>query len=147
MRTRTALGLAAVFSCAVLVTAVGVGRNGDDGGAALLPPPSGPYVALGDSSTAGPEFPGQNGKPAGCDRSDRNYPSLVARELGVEQAEFRGVSCSGATLGDLSTPQATDNGTNAAQLNAVSEATRPVTLGTGGNGPGAAPEATVEARV
>ncbi|MFF4508024.1 SGNH/GDSL hydrolase family protein [Streptomyces sp. NPDC001401] len=134
MRTRTRLGLAAAVSCAALVTAVGIGRGGHGGVASpLFKPPNGPYVALGDSYTAAPKVPGQSGKPAGCERSDRNYPALVARELGLKEAEFRDMSCSGATTADLFAAQSTDQGTNPAQLSAVSTATRLVTLGIGGN--------------
>jgi len=133
MRTRTRLGLAAALSCAALVTAVGIGRGGDGGGASLIAPPNGPYVALGDSYTAAPKVPGQSGRPAGCERSDHDYPALVARELGLKQAEFRDLSCSGATMADLSAAQSTHQGTNPAQLSAVSTATRLVTLGIGGN--------------
>ncbi|QQM46102.1 SGNH/GDSL hydrolase family protein [Streptomyces liliifuscus] len=133
MKTRITLGLAGVVSCAAFLTAVAVTR--DDGGAAsaLLTPPRGPYVALGDSYTAGPRIPGQNGKPPGCDRSDRNYPALVADGLGLGAAKFRDVSCSGATVADLSAPQSTDDGVNPAQLAAVSAATGLVTVGVGGN--------------
>ena len=41
------------------------------------PTPSGPYAALGDSYTSGPGIPDQVGTPAGCDRSNRNYPALT----------------------------------------------------------------------
>ena len=89
------------------------------------------YVALGDSYTAGPGVPDRTGTPAGCDRSDRNYPSLVARELGIGSADFRDMSCSGATIADLSAAQSTDDGDNPAQLSALSGTTRLVTLGIG----------------
>ncbi|TPQ23319.1 SGNH/GDSL hydrolase family protein [Streptomyces sporangiiformans] len=134
MRTRTGLGLAALASCAALLAAVTVGRDGDGNVASsLFKPPNGPYVALGDSYTAGPKIPDQTGKPAGCDRSDRNYPALVSDGLGLAAADFRDVSCSGATIGDLLAPQSTDRGVNPAQLSAVSSATRLVTVGIGGN--------------
>ncbi|MBE8471873.1 SGNH/GDSL hydrolase family protein [Streptomyces justiciae] len=134
MRTRLGIGLATALSCAALVTVVGVARDGDGSAAASLSgPPRGPYVALGDSYTAGPDIPGRRAKPAGCDRSDRNYPALVAAELGLERAEFRDMSCSGATTGDLFKAQDTDSGTNPAQLSAVSAGTRLVTVGIGGN--------------
>ncbi|MET8973988.1 SGNH/GDSL hydrolase family protein [Streptomyces sp. NPDC004539] len=131
MRTRTRLGLAGVVSCAVLVTAVGIGRgDGGDGGGGDGGKPVGPYVALGDSYTSGPKIPAQTGTPAGCERSDRNYPALVARQL---KTPLTDVSCSGATLDDLSAAQDTDDGTNPAQLTALTKDTRLVTLGIGGN--------------
>ena len=134
MRTRITFALAAAVSCATLVAAVATTRDGHDGiRASRVTLPSGPYVALGDSYTAGPKIPDQNGTPAGCDRSDRNYPALVADGLGLEGAEFRDMSCSGATTDDLFAPQSTDHGVNPAQLSAVSGATRLVTLGIGGN--------------
>lgn len=89
------------------------------------------YVALGDSYTSGPGIPNQTGKPAGCARSDRNYPSLVREAL--EPEAFRDVSCSGATTEDLTSPQAVADGTNPPQLDALSARTDLVTLGIGGN--------------
>ncbi|WP_254649300.1 SGNH/GDSL hydrolase family protein [Streptomyces sp. GbtcB7] len=94
---------------------------------------AGPYVALGDSYTAGPGIPSRTGTPTGCDRSDHNYPTLVAHELGVKTADFRDMSCTGATVDDLTAPQTTDHGTNPAQLSALTAHTALVTLGIGGN--------------
>jgi len=91
----------------------------------------GRYVALGDSYTSSPETGKQAGEPEGCDRSDNNYPHLVAAEIGP--AEFVDVSCSGAATRDLGSPQETRRGTNPPQLDAVNEATTLVTLGIGGN--------------
>uniref|UniRef100_UPI000765B4D8 SGNH/GDSL hydrolase family protein n=1 Tax=Streptomyces scabiei TaxID=1930 RepID=UPI000765B4D8 len=70
---------------------------------------------------------------AGCERSGRNYPALVAARLKIEASDFRDVSCTGATIADLSAPQSTDDGTNHAQFDALSRATRLVTVGIGGN--------------
>ncbi|MGW1625341.1 SGNH/GDSL hydrolase family protein [Streptomyces sp. NPDC002172] len=138
MRTRTGLGLAAVASCVALAAAVTVGR---EGGSAASPHtlPKGPYVALGDSYTAGPDIPDRHGRPAGCERSDRNYPSLVAAGLGLRSAGFKDVSCSGAVTADLAAPQTTDDGVNPAQLSALTASTRLVTLGIGGNDIGFGP--------
>ena len=97
------------------------------------PTPSGPYAALGDSYTSGPGIPAQVGTPAGCDRSNRDYPALVARSLKLGADMAHDVSCSGATIGDLSTPQHTDSGTNPAQLSALTADTALVTVGIGGN--------------
>jgi lysophospholipase L1-like esterase len=93
----------------------------------------GSYVALGDSYTAGPDIPVQGGTPAGCDRSSRNYPSLVAQSLGFKTDRVRDVSCSGATIADLTGSQSTSDGVNAAQLSALSSSTTLITLGVGGN--------------
>ncbi|WP_327312248.1 SGNH/GDSL hydrolase family protein [Streptomyces sp. NBC_01235] len=130
MKTSVRAALAGALACGVLTTAIVISRHDDTSESA---PPKGPYVALGDSYTAGPKIPDQGGSPAGCDRSDRNYPALVARRLGLPAADFRDVSCSGATVTDLTAAQSTDHGTNPAQLSALSDRTRLVTLGIGGN--------------
>ena len=127
-------GLAGIMSCGVLLTVVLVARpdgNHESAGSERSRP--GPYVALGDSYTSGPKIPRQSGTPAGCYRSDHNYPAVVARQLGVTAADFRDVSCSGATITDLTAPQTTSDGTNPAQFSALSKRTRLVTLGMGGN--------------
>jgi lysophospholipase L1-like esterase len=130
-------------ACGLLLLAVSVGHDGGDDrdstastqpkGTVAASPPKGPYVALGDSYTAGPKIPAQSGRPAGCDRSDHDYPALVAQELEIKAADFRDVSCSGATIADLSSPQSTGDGVNPAQLSALSASTELVTLGIGGN--------------
>jgi lysophospholipase L1-like esterase len=89
------------------------------------------YVALGDSYAAGPLVPIPTGEPAGCLRSDHNYPSVVAQELGV--ADFHDVSCSGATTENITGPQSVPLGKNAPQLDALAPDTQLVTLSIGGN--------------
>jgi len=91
----------------------------------------GPYVALGDSYTAAPLVLNQTGRPAGCSRSDHNYPSLVAAAFGV--GSFTDVSCSAAQTKDMTAPQAVAFGTNMPQFDALREDTRVVTVGIGGN--------------
>jgi lysophospholipase L1-like esterase len=91
------------------------------------------YVALGDSYTAAAGVPDQTGTPAGCQRSDANYPSLIAQRLKLDPASVHDMSCSGATISDLTQPQSTDNGVNPAQISALSSSTTLVTLGIGGN--------------
>ncbi len=102
-------------------------------GAAPADDPSrlGSYVALGDSYAAGPLIPLQTGRPAGCLRSNRNYPALVA--AAASASAFTDVSCSSATTEDLFTPQATSLGTNPPQLDALDKDTDGVTLSIGGN--------------
>ncbi|MFE2720920.1 SGNH/GDSL hydrolase family protein [Kitasatospora sp. NPDC059327] len=101
------------------------------------PTPAGPYVALGDSYTAGLKISPQVGEPRGCARSAVNYPSLVAKALGLADGRFTDVSCSGARTGDLTGSQQTDaGGANPPQLDALSPATRLVTVGIGGNDAG-----------
>ncbi|MFE4517914.1 SGNH/GDSL hydrolase family protein [Kitasatospora sp. NPDC056783] len=100
------------------------------------PPPTGPYVALGDSYTAGLDIPPQTGEPGACRRSGVNYPSLVAKALSLAPGQFTDVSCSSARTGDLTGPQKVADGTNRAQLDALTADTRLVTLGIGGNDAG-----------
>ncbi|HEX4247327.1 MAG TPA: SGNH/GDSL hydrolase family protein, partial [Pseudonocardia sp.] len=89
----------------------------------------GNYVALGDSYTAGPLIPMQNGQPAACLRSDHNYPSLVNAAL--HSSSFKDVSCSGSTTKDMFSSQTATG--NPPELNAVTEHTDLVSLGIGGN--------------
>ncbi|MEV4561299.1 SGNH/GDSL hydrolase family protein [Kitasatospora sp. NPDC049285] len=91
-------------------------------------------MALGDSYTSGLRIPPQGGTPEGCGRSGVNYPSLVARQLDL--SAFTDVSCSGARTGDLTAAQQTSGGANPPQLDALTSATRLVTLGIGGNDAG-----------
>ena len=97
------------------------------------PTSQGPYVALGDSYTSAPDVPNQAGTPTGCERSTANYPALLAQHLKLKASQADDVSCSGATIADLSAPQTTSNGINPAQLNALTSATALVTVGIGGN--------------
>jgi lysophospholipase L1-like esterase len=91
------------------------------------------YVALGDSFTSGPDVPTQldaatsPSAPASCMRSSRNYPSLVARALGLA---LRDMSCSGATTQDLTSPQGPGI---PAQLSVLGPHTAVVSVGIGGN--------------
>lgn len=121
--------VAALLAAAVAVTHQQ--NSGSTGSAA--PVRMGPYVALGDSYTSGSRIPAQAGRPAGCDRSDRNYPAHIAARLDLRPDGVRDVSCSGATIADLTTSQPTGNGTNPAQISAVSRSTRLITIGIGGN--------------
>jgi len=92
--------------------------------------PQGPYVALGDSYTAGPDIPHPAGATAGCGQSTASYPYLIAHRWRLQLTD---VSCGSATITSLSAAQPTADGTNPAQLDALSAATRLVTLGVGGN--------------
>lgn len=94
-------------------------------------PDPGPYVALGDSYTSAPLVPLQTGMPLGCLRSNRDYPSLVARALGVRS--FTDSSCSSAATGAMTSPQPVTLGTNPPQFNSLRHDTRIVTIGIGAN--------------
>jgi lysophospholipase L1-like esterase len=95
--------------------------------------PSDSYVALGDSYTAGPGLPPAavtgSGAPAptACQRSSGNYPTLVAKDLGLT---LRDASCLGASTKDLAQSQGPGI---PPQLSALSPSTALVSLGIGGN--------------
>jgi lysophospholipase L1-like esterase len=103
-------------------------------------------VALGDSFTAAP-LAGGLGRPAGCLRSVKDYPSLVAAALG-RSVSLINASCYGASTGDLSHAQHTagqtkTTQTNPAQLSALSSADRLVTVQVGGDDIGFGKIATI----
>ncbi|MFI0899246.1 SGNH/GDSL hydrolase family protein [Streptomyces sp. NPDC020983] len=127
-RRAAALGAAAVGG-ALALTAAAVSPAAAHGGHHGRPPahaaPAVDYVALGDSYTSAPGVPAQ--VDANCVRSDRNYPSLVA--AAQHYRGFTDVSCGGATTVQMWQAQ----GTNPAQLTAVTRDTDLVTLQIGGN--------------
>jgi lysophospholipase L1-like esterase len=90
-----------------------------------------PYVALGDSYTAGPLVPNLVGRPIGCGRSDHNYPSLVAVATGVTR--FHDESCSAAKTDDMTAPQRVLLGIHTPQFDGLVPDTTLVTIGIGGN--------------
>jgi len=122
IRNRPALVRLVVVATAALASVAVPARR-----SAAAPPP---YVALGDSYTAGPLVPNQLPDPPGCLRSDHNYPHLVAQALG---APLRDASCSGASTGDLASPQPVVGGSNRPQLDALDPAVGTVSLQIGGN--------------
>ncbi|MDP9402972.1 MAG: SGNH/GDSL hydrolase family protein [Actinomycetota bacterium] len=128
------------FLVAVMTSAVLVGGapaspaalvSGAPASPAALVEPVTSYVALGDSYTAGPGIPFQKFRPAGCARSDHNYPHLLARRPGIPR--LRDVSCSGAQTVHLTSPQRVAGGVNPPQLDALDAGTRLVTVGISGN--------------
>jgi lysophospholipase L1-like esterase len=89
------------------------------------------WAGLGDSYAAGPLIPNQQLNPLGCLRSDHNFAHLAAAQLGQSLAD---VSCSGATTEDMTAPQdVTPGPANPPQFDALTPATRTVTLQIGGN--------------
>jgi lysophospholipase L1-like esterase len=84
------------------------------------------YVALGDSSAAGPLIPSQDPQLL-CLRSDHNFPQVVAARLG---ATLTDVTCSGATTADLAGKRF---GIIAPQFDALTPDTDLVTLSMGAN--------------
>jgi lysophospholipase L1-like esterase len=95
------------------------------------PADPGPYVALGDSYTAGPLVLNLIGNPIGCGRSDRNYPALVKAATGITQ--FRDVSCSGATTTNMTAAQPVLLGSHPPQFDVLRADLQLVTIGIGGN--------------
>lgn len=79
------------------------------------------YVAFGDSYTAGPGITPSQQDVGLCQRSARNWPTVLADTLDLQ---VRDLSCSGATTSDLSTTLA--SGT-------LPTLTGLVTVGVGGN--------------
>jgi lysophospholipase L1-like esterase len=100
---------------------------------ALLTPPAraaapGRYIALGDSYTSAPLVPpAAPNSPAQCGQSAANYPHVLGAALGLALTD---VSCGGATVGDFSKAQWSDQ---AAQFLALSADAALVTIGIGGN--------------
>ena len=92
---------------------------------------TGPIVALGDSYTAGGLMPVDPlAKPAGCLRSTKAYPVLVAQAL---HAQLTDVACANAGVKEMTGPQKTYLGTNPAQLAALKPGDRLVLLSLGGD--------------
>lgn len=106
------------------------GDDGPDASANRQPVGAGDqYVALGDSYTSAPGV-GKTTGPAGCLRTDGNYPTLLAAELGLELTD---VSCGGAKTDDMTKPQLAGSETVPPQVDAVTEDTDLVTLSIGAN--------------
>ncbi len=93
--------------------------------------PAGPVVALGDSYTAGYLLPlDPAAKPAGCLRSSKAYPVLVARALKMPLVD---AACGGAGVKEMTGAQHTYLGTNPPQLSALSASDSLVLLTLGGD--------------
>lgn len=89
------------------------------------------YVALGDSFAAVGTLTAIRPAPLGCARATDNYPSGVAARL--RPAQFVDVSCGGARIRDLTSPQDVAFGPNPAQFDALTPDTDLVTVSIGGN--------------
>jgi lysophospholipase L1-like esterase len=121
--------LALVTSCGGAEQPKEPARSGSPSSSSPSPaePRHGPeYVALGDSFTAGGPIGTLQEQGLFCQRSSRNYPSVVATMLDLP---FTDVSCGGATSTGL-----LEAGRGApAQIDAITRRTRVVTVGVGGN--------------
>ncbi len=128
-----ALGAALVLA---LVVACSSGEQTKKPAPSASPPSSTPspaeprrgpaYVALGDSFTAGGPIGTLQEQGLLCQRSSRNYPSVVATALDLPVTD---VSCAGATSTSLM--EAVRGAP--AQIDAIKPRTRVVTIGIGGN--------------
>lgn len=118
--------LLAAFAVAIVVSSGLTGAV-----VATAAPIIGRYVALGDSYASGPFIPNQSPNPIGCARSDHNYPSDLARALGV--AHFTDVTCGGADTTNMTNAQSVPLGTNPPQFGALTTDTNLVTVTIGGN--------------
>lgn len=87
------------------------------------------YVALGDSFTSAPGVPVTD-MTTGCQRSDHNYPALLAEALDTRYVD---VSCGGAATTAVEGPQETTAGLKPPQIEAVQKGTDLVTIGIGIN--------------
>jgi len=119
MRRHVLAGAVATAVVAVTMTATGANAAGEvfDNGAG-----GERYVALGDSAAAGPVItPQRTGVP--CLRSERNFPTDTASELGVRS--FTDVTCSSATIDNFTTPQESEP----PQFDALRADTTLVTMG------------------
>jgi hypothetical protein len=92
--------------------------------------PPAQYVALGDSYASGPVIAPQLVDPAGCLRSARDYPHLVAQALGLALTD---ATCGGATTADMTGSQTITGGQYGPQIDAVGPRTAVVTLTVGGD--------------
>jgi hypothetical protein len=130
MRTTAAALTATLATAAALILAAGPASAKES-----PPTASGhsvklsPYVALGDSySSAAGVAPLVPGAPAACSRSELDYAHDIA--AATRPATFTDATCSGATTSDFYTSQTPGQ---PAQLDAVTQDTRLVTMTIGGN--------------
>ncbi|MGV9341196.1 ricin-type beta-trefoil lectin domain protein [Streptomyces sp. NPDC003688] len=127
---RVLCAVAAVLTLAVATPATTAWARAQSGPGASADAVSGlGYVAMGSSFAAGPGIPpAQAGsEAAACARSAGNYATIAARDTG---ADLTDVSCSGATTANVLT---VGQSGRPPQVQAVTTATRVVTVTIGGN--------------
>lgn len=127
--TRHTFGLAALASAATLTLGLAAPALGAPltSGSGAQRVPAGPYVALGDSFSAGAGvLPLSDANPQ-CSQAAVNYPHLIAQRTGRTLTD---VTCSGADTTDFYESQ---HPGVAPQLDAVTAEARFITIGIGGN--------------
>lgn len=120
----SALAASALFAAGGLTSAAAADHSGAVPSTVVRGKPG--YVALGDSYSAGAGTRSQLRDGTDCGRSEYAYPSLVAREKGLNLA-LR--ACRGAGIRDVATKQ----------LGAVTAQTSFITVSVGGNDAGFVP--------
>lgn len=95
----------------------------------------GSYVAMGDSSAAGPGIHPVDRGSGACSRAVKNYPAVLAKLLRI--STFRDVSCSGALTTDITDSRPVTSEVPGAMIDAVTADTELVTVSMGGNDDGA----------
>lgn len=93
------------------------------------------YVAIGDSSAAGPGIHPVDRGSGACSRAKKNYPALLAKELKIPSVTD--VSCSGAQTKDITTARPIVSEVPGGMLDAVTADTELITVSIGGNDGGA----------
>jgi lysophospholipase L1-like esterase len=116
----------AVVAALLLVAAAGAACESSD----PPPDPGFVYAALGDSFTAAPGIPTISNEA--CQRSDHNYPHLVAKQL--DDVALTDVSCGGARSDAVLQSQKQQSGhVQPPQIEAISTETDLITVGFGAN--------------
>jgi GDSL-like Lipase/Acylhydrolase family len=121
MRARLRLLTALALTIPAVLTAIPA--------SASTPSTAPAYVALGDSSVSGPLLFPLSSWP--CQRSYRNWPNIIADDLGA--TGLTDVSCSGAHMGDMTSSQQTQLGSVAPQFDALNTGTGLVTTSIAAN--------------
>ena len=119
--------MGAVKALAAALALLALGACATPQGAAPRFAPGDRYVSMGSSFAAGAGIaPRKANTPARCDRSERNYATLLSQRLGLALVD---VGCGGATTAHVTGPWAE----LPAQVDALTAETRLVTVTIGGN--------------
>ena len=106
----------------------------EDRAVPTLPIGADSYVALGDSFVSGPGIEPQQRDGGACLRSERNWPVILSKELGL--SHLRDVSCAGARTQHMFDDLGDAKNAVPAQLDSLRRSTDLITLGIGANDDG-----------